>query len=406
MEKRIVITGVGIVSSIGIGKKQFWDNLLKGKSGISKVELFDTSNYQSHNGGEIKNFDGKEFISLRTLIFLGRASQLAVAATKLAIEDAGLEHKQFSKFKVSVCMGTTMGEIQSIESLNKSFVEKEFFEKLDRTLVFQSSVNNIPVDVAMEFKLKGRNRIFTTACAAGNYAISYGVDLLRMGEADYVVAGGSDSFSRIAFTGFDKVNAIAPEKCQPFDKNRKGMIPGEGAGVLILETLESAKKRNANIYAEVLGCGLSCDAFHMTQPLVDGLVDCIENALKICKVDRKDVDYICAHGTGTVHNDKAECRAINRVFDNKKIATSSCKSMLGHTMGAASAIEAIACCLAVKNDIIPPTINYVTPDPECDIDCVPNKAREQRINVVLNNGFAFGGNHACLVLKKVKIKGE
>ncbi len=194
MDKRIVITGVGVISSIGIGKDKFWENLLKGKSGISKVELFDTANYQSHNGCEIKGFEGKDFISLRTLVFLGRASQLAVAATKLAIEDAGLECKQFSRSQVSVCMGTTMGESQSIESLNKSFVKEEFYERLDKSLVFQSSVNNIPVDIAMEFKLTGRNRIFTTACAAGNYAISYGIDLLIMGECDYVVAGGSDSF--------------------------------------------------------------------------------------------------------------------------------------------------------------------------------------------------------------------
>ncbi|MBF0571384.1 MAG: beta-ketoacyl-[acyl-carrier-protein] synthase family protein [Candidatus Omnitrophica bacterium] len=403
MKKRIVITGLGVISSIGIGKERFWDNLLKGKSGISKVELFDTSKYQSHNGGEIKNFDGRKFISSRTLKFFGRASQLAVAATKLAIEDSGLEYRQLSKSKVSVCMGTTMGEIQSIESLNNSFVREEFDGRLDQSLVFQSSVNNIPVDVAMEFKFMGRNRIFTTACAAGNYAISYGADLLRMGEADYVVAGGSDSFSRIAFTGFDKVNAIAPEKCQPFDKNRKGMIPGEGAGTLILETLEGAKKRNAHIYAEVLGCGLSCDAFHMTQPLVDGIAECMGNALLVSGIKRKDVDYICAHGTGTVHNDKAECGAINKVFGQHKIPVNSCKSMLGHTMGAASAIEAIACCMAVEDDIIPPTINFETPDPECDIDCVPNKAREQKVNTALNNGFAFGGNHACLVLKKYDV---
>jgi len=270
--------------------------------------------------------------------------------------------------------------------------------------MFQSFVNNIPVNIALEFKFNGRNRIFTTACAAGNYAISYGFDLLRLGDCDFVVAGGADSFSRIAFTGFDKVNAIAPEKCQPFDKNRKGMIPGEGAGILILETLKSAQKRSAHIYAEVLGCGLSCDAFHMTQPLVEGIAECMENALFVSSVKKKDVDYICAHGTGTIHNDKAECGAINKVFDHRRIPVNSCKSMLGHTMGAASAIEAIACCLAVKNDIIPPTINFETPDPECDIDCVPNKAREQKVNIALNNGFAFGGNHACLVLKKYDLK--
>lgn len=402
MQKRIVITGVGVISSIGIGKKEFWGNLLKGKSGISKVELFNTAHYQSHNGGEIKNFDAKKFISSRTLKLLGRASQLAVAATKLAIEDSGFDDKQLSKSKVSVCMGTTMGEIQPIENLNKDFVSDKLYEDMDKALMFQSPVSNIPVDIALEFKFKGRNRIFTTACAAGNYAISYGIDLLRMGETDYVIAGGTDSFSRIAFTGFDKVNAIAPQKCQPFDKNRKGMIPGEGAGVLILETLASAKKRNAHVYAEVLGCGLSCDAFHMTQPLVDGIAECMEDALKVSGVKKNDVDYICAHGTGTIHNDETECAAINKVFDHKRIAVSSCKSMLGHTMGAASAIEAIACCLAVENDIIPPTINYETPDPKCDVDCVSNKAREQRVNVVLNNGFAFGGNHACLILKKFK----
>jgi len=404
MLKRIVITGLGVISSIGTGKEKFWANLIQGKSGISKVELFDTSDYQSHNGGEVKDFEARKFLRLKILPFLGRSSQFAVAASKLAVEDAGLEYKGLSESVVSVCMGTTMGEIQPIEDLNKEMVKGTSYENLDKRLMSQTFVNNIPVNIAFEFKLKGRNRIFTTACAAGNYAISYGYDLLRMGECDFVVAGGSDSFSRIAFTGFDKVNAIAPEKCQPFDKNRKGMMPGEGAGILILETLESAKKRGAHIYAEVLGCGFSCDAFHMTQPLLEGIVECMENALDVSGIKKKDVDYICAHGTGTVQNDRAECGAIHQVFENQKIAVNSCKSMLGHTMGAASAIEAIACCLAVENDIIPPTINFEVPDPECDIDCVPNKAREQKVDIVFNNGFAFGGNNACLVLKKYNSK--
>lgn len=400
MEKRIVITGLGVVSPIGIGKNTFWRNLVKGKSGISKVEAFDTSMYQSRYGGEIKNFRPEEFINKKKLKFLGRASQFAIAATKLALEDAGLNADILSKSKISVCMGTTMGEIQPIESLNKALVNKEQYENLDKYLTFQSPVNNIPMDVAIQFKLKGRSRIFTTACAAGNYAISYGFDLLNLEEADFVVAGGSDALSRISYTGFDRVNAIAPKKCQPFDKNRKGMIPGEGSGALILETLESAQKRNAHIYAEILGCGFSCDAHHMTHPLVEGIAECLENALRLSNIKTGDVDYICTHGTGTDLNDKAECAAINKVFNGKKIAVTSCKSMLGHTMGAASAIEAIACCLAIKDNIIPPTINYETPDPECDIDCVPNKARKQVVNIALNNGFAFGGNYACLVLKK------
>lgn len=400
MEKRIVITGLGVVSPIGIGKDTFWRNLVKGKSGISKVEAFDTSMYQSRYGGEIKNFRPEEFINKKKLKFLGRASQFAIAATKLALEDAGLNADILSKSKISVCMGTTMGEIQPIESLNKALVNKEQYENLDKYLTFQSPVNNIPMDVAIQFKLKGRSRIFTTACAAGNYAISYGFDLLNLEEADFVVAGGSDALSRISYTGFDRVNAIAPKKCQPFDKNRKGMIPGEGSGALILETLESAQKRNAHIYAEILGCGFSCDAHHMTHPLVEGIAKCLENALRLSNIKTGDVDYICTHGTGTDLNDKAECAAINKVFNGKKIAVTSCKSMLGHTMGAASAIEAIACCLAIEDNIIPPTINYETPDPECDIDCVPNKARKQVVNIALNNGFAFGGNYACLVLKK------
>ncbi|MBF0504791.1 MAG: beta-ketoacyl-[acyl-carrier-protein] synthase family protein [Candidatus Omnitrophica bacterium] len=400
MIKRVVVTGLGVISSIGTGKGKFWDNLLKGQSGISKVESFDTSNYQSHNGGEVKDFDANKFIGLRVLPSLCRTSQFAVSAAGLAIEDAGLEGHDFSRSVVSVCLGTTMGESRPIEHLNNELAQGKSIERLDVKNMGLSFVNNIPVNIALEFQFKGRNRVFTTACAAGNYAISYGLDLLRMGASDFVVAGGVDAFSRIVFTGFDRVHAIAPEKCQPFDKNRKGMIPGEGAGILILETLKGAKTRGAHIYAEVLGCGFSCDAFHMTQPLMDGIFECMKNALDVSGIKKKEVSYICAHGTGSVLNDKAECGAINKIFKDQRIPVNSCKSMLGHTMGAASAIEAIACCLAVENDVVPPTINFETPDPECDIDCVPNKAREQRIHVALNNGFAFGGNNACLVLKK------
>lgn len=394
MNKKIVVTGIGVISSIGIGKNAFWNNLIKGTSGISDVTSFDTSKHASHLGGEVKGFKPQRHTKL-----MGRASQMAVSATKLALEDAGLEKKDLSSFKTSVCMGTTMGEIQSVEDADHTWIKKGLKE-IDNRSIYQGSVNYIPSNIAVEFKLKGENRIFTTACAAGNYAIGYGYDLLQEDKTDIVIAGGSDAFSWIAYTGFDKVSAIAPEKCQPFDKNRKGMIPGEGAGILILETLNQAKKRKATIYAEVLGYGLSCDAYHMTNPQAEGVASCMEDALNQTNLKPDEVDYICAHGTGTLHNDRVECQAINQIFGNRKVAVNSIKSMLGHTMGAASAIEAIACCLAIKNDIIPPTINYETPDPECDIDCVPNKARSQRVNIALNNGFAFGGNNACLVLKK------
>jgi len=400
LKKRVVITGLGVISSIGIGKNSFWNNLVEGKSGISQVTAFDTSGHTAHLGGEVKHFKPDEFISKKKAKLIGRASQLAISATKLALKDAKLDKKFIANSIVSVCLGTTMGEIQSVEKADHIWIKLGQDKHVENLLIYQSSVNNIPANVAIEFKLTGKNRIFTTACAAGNYAIGYGYDLLQSGESNIIIAGGSDAFSWIAYTGFNKVGAIAPEKCQPFDKNRKGMIPGEGAGILILETLEQAQKRNAPIYAEVLGYGLSCDAHHMTNPQIDGLASCMQNALSEVNLTPSDINYISAHGTGTTHNDKTESNAIKQVFGNNKIAVSSIKSMLGHTMGAASAIEAISCSLALQNNIMPPTINYETPDPECNIDCIPNKARKQTVNAALNNGFAFGGNNACLALKK------
>jgi 3-oxoacyl-[acyl-carrier-protein] synthase II len=217
-----------------------------------------------------------------------------------------------------------------------------------------------------------------------------------------VVTGGSDPLSKVAFTGFNQFSAVAPEKCQPFDKNRKGMMVAEGAGLVVLEPLETALSRKVKIYAEVLGYGLSCDAFHMTTSSTEGIAACMKKAIQETGIAAEHVDYISAHGTGTLTNDRNESAAIKQVFGTRysKIPVSSIKSMLGHTMGAASAIEAITCALAVKNDVIPPTINYETPDPECDIDCVPNHSRKHSVMIALNNSYAFGGNNACLVLKK------
>lgn len=404
MKKRIVVTGLGVVSSIGIGKDNFWRSIINGNSGISPVSSFNTAKHTVHNGGEVNSFNADDYIAKRRAHLIARASQLAIAATKLALEDSGLGKNILTKYLTSVCLGTTMGEIQAVEKADHAWINSSSRKEVANLNLQQSPANNIPSNVAIEFRLKGRNRIFTTACAAGNYAIGYGYDLLQREEADIIIAGGSDSFSWIAFTGFDKVGAIAPEKCQPFDKNRKGIIPGEGSGIVIIEQLEQAKKRGASIYAEILGYGLSCDAHHMTNPNVEGVTSCMLNALKETGLDPNDIDYISAHGTGTLHNDRTECAAIKNIFGNQKVAISSIKSMLGHTLGAASAIEAITCCLAVNQDIVPPTINYETPDPECDIDCVPNKARNQNTRIALNNGFAFGGNNACLVIKKYQNK--
>jgi 3-oxoacyl-[acyl-carrier-protein] synthase II len=399
MNKRVVITGLGVISSIGIGWQEFWDNLLQGKSGISPVTAFDTANQFTHNGGEVKNFKPEQSVSKEQLRYLSRASQMALAASKIAIEDALLSNAGLTCSKTAACIGITSGPIQVIEHINNKLLKDE---QLPNDLITQLLVNSASASISRELGLDGPNYLFSTACAAGNYAIGYGYDLIRLNRADTVIAGASDAFSRISFTGFNQFSAVAPEKCQPFDKNRRGMIVAEGSGILVLESLEKALDRKANIYAEVLGYGLSCDAYHMTTASVEGIAECIKKAMQEARITADDVNYISAHGTGTRANDRVECAAIKELFGARynKIPISSIKSMLGHTMGAASALEAIACALAVKHDIIPPTINYETPDPECDIDCVPNQARKNTVNIALNNSYAFGGNNASLVIKK------
>jgi 3-oxoacyl-[acyl-carrier-protein] synthase II len=399
MNKRVVITGLGVISSIGIGWKEFWDSLLKGKSGISPIAAFDTSKHVTHNGGEVKIFDPEEFIAYERIHDMNRTSQMALAAAKLALHDADLTAQDLAKYKIGVSHGTTLGDAQTIEEIDTLLVDNK---PVSKGLLAQLPTHSAPSHIAREYKFSGPNFMFSTACAAGNYAIAYGYDLIKMKRADMVLAGASDAISRIEYTGFNQFGAVAPEKCQPFDKNRKGMMLAEGAGILVLESLETAIKRKAKIYAEILGYGLSCDAFHMTTASVDGIAECMRKAVKEAGVATEDIDYISAHGTGTPTNDRNESAAVKEVFGSryKKIPVSSIKSMLGHTMGAASALEAIACSLVVQNDIIPPTINFETHDPECDIDCAPNQARSHAVTIALNNSYAFGGNNASVVLKK------
>lgn len=399
MTNRVVITGLGVVSSIGVGTDEFWPNLLAGKSGISEISSFDTKDLDNHRGGEIKNFDPYGFVEFAH--DTGRASQLVLAATKLAINDARLDIFNIGHDNVGIVVGTTMGEAQVLETIDRTCFEKGE-EEVDPALILEYPDKALADNISLKFSLRNNNVVIPTACSAGNYSIGYGFDLIKRGKAKAIIAGGGDAFSRIAFVGFSRLFAMAPDKCQPFDKNRKGMMVGEGAGILILEELQAAKNRGANIYAEILGYGLSCDAFHMTAPRVQGIVKVMEKAIKESRIDKKDVGYISAHGTATPANDKTESEAIYSVFgdDAKRIPVSSIKSMLGHTMGAASAIEAIACCLAIKNSVVPPTANYETPDPECTLDYVPNEAREKPVKVALNNSYAFGGNNACLVLSE------
>ena len=399
MDRRVVITGLGVVSSIGIGWEEFWNGLIQGKSGISPVASFDTSNHFTHNGGEVKN--PEDFISEEKLPSLSRASQLSLVAASLSIQDAKLTAGYISGHIVGTCIGTTMGSVQTSERINELMVVHGI-KDFSKDLFYQVPTHSTPSAVAKEFGFYGPTIMFATACAAGNYATGYGFDLINLGKADLVLAGGSDPLSKVAFTGFNQFSAVAPEKCQPFDKKRKGMMVAEGSGILVLESLKDALERKAHIYAEILGYGLSCDANHMTSPGVEGVTECMRKAMQQSSITKDDIDYICAHGTGTLANDKTECAAIKEVFGDryKQIPVSSIKSMLGHTMGAASALETITCALVVKNDLIPPTINYETPDPECDIDCVPNHTRQHTVNIALNNSYAFGGNNACLVLKK------
>jgi 3-oxoacyl-[acyl-carrier-protein] synthase II len=401
--KRVAITGIGVVTPIGAGRRTFWTALLAGKSGVGPVTSFDTSAFPVHIGGEVKDFHAEDHLPPDRCARLGRGSQLAVAAAKMAVEDSGANLSTYDPRRLGVSMGTTSGEPLFIEQYN-DIRQGPGLAALPPDLPPKYPCHVIPSHVAAEFRAQGPCLMIPTACAAGNYAIGYGFDLIRTGRVDLVLAGGADAFSRITYTGFARLGAIAPVRCQPFDKNRRGMVPGEGAALLVLESLDAARARGATIYAEVLGYGLSCDAHHMTaaHPEGEGAVRAMTMALKDSKVNLEAVDYISAHGTGTPTNDRMEAIALRTLFRDRAptLPMSSIKSMLGHTMGAASAIEAAACALALQTGVVPPTINHETPDPECAVDCVPNQARELHPRVLLNNAYAFGGNNASLCLAR------
>ena len=392
-----------MVTSIGTGCEQFWSNLLAGQSGTSPVDSFDTSSFSVHRGAEVKDFHATDYLVNLDPAHLGRASQFAIAAARLALADAGVQLDTLSLARTGVSLGTTSGEPQEVERFDDHYVSKQL-RNVGPEFVSRYPCHVIAQHLASELGFAGVNIMIPTACAAGNYAIAHAYDVLQAERADLMLAGGADSFTRITYTGFARLGAIAPEICQPFDRYRKGMIPGEGAGMLVLETLERARKRGARIYAEVAGYGLSCDAHHMTaaHPQGDGAARAMQHALDESGLTPEDVSYISAHGTGTPTNDRLETIAVKRLFKDAayRVPISSIKSMLGHTMGAASAIEAAVCALAVFNDRVPPTINLNEPVPDCDLDYVPNYARELRVNVAMNNAYAFGGNNASLILRK------
>ena len=403
MTRRVVVTGLGLVTSIGSDVETFWDALLEGRSGIKPVASFDTKDYSVHIGGEVTDFTPPATKSRLDLASVGRASQFAIVAATRALKDAGIDAERFDPTRAGVSMGTTSGEPREVETYTDNLLKGDL-RAIGPELVTRYPCGSIPASMAAALGFAGPNTMIPTACVAGNYAAANAMEYLRSGAADMMLAGGSDSFSRITYTGFARLGAIAPERCQPFDLNRRGMVPGEGAAVLVLEPADLAERRGARIYAELVGYGLSCDAHHMTasHPEGEGAARAMRSALADAGVRPEEVDYISAHGTGTPTNDRLETISIKRVFGEAapRIPISSAKSMLGHTMGAASAIETAICALAIERSRVPPTINYETKDPDCDLDYVPNHARERRVNVAMNNAYAFGGNNASLILKR------
>lgn len=405
-ENRVVITGLGLVTPIGTGAEKFWQAAINGENGVRPLKIFDPTDFRTKTGGEVLDFNPDDFLTTQEIQQMGRSSQFAVAAAKMALEDSGIQWSKLDPYRVAVSMGTTMGEPQILEKGVKIKYQTGDPQQIPSQLPRQYPCGSIPANVARKFGAKGPHIMIPTACAAGNYAIGYAFDLIKLNKADVVIAGGSDPFSGIAFTGFNRLLATTPDVVRPFDLNRAGMAVSEGAAVLLIERLEHALERGAYIYAEIPGYGLGCDAFKMTIPDPDGTggIIALQRSIQNSGISVNDIDYICAHGTGTGENDKSETLIVKTVLGEKAKTTpvSSLKSMLGHTMGAASAIEAAACALMIKHGIALPTINYQDPDPECDLDYIPNKAREMKLDTVISNAYAFAGNTSSLVLRKFK----
>jgi 3-oxoacyl-[acyl-carrier-protein] synthase II len=404
-QRRVVITGVGVVSPIGTGVDTFWKAALAGTNGVRPLTSIDATPFRSKIGGEVRDFDATKYLTADQIKHMGRSSQFAVTATKMAMADAGLSPVKLDAHRLSVSMGTTMGEPQILEQAIHIKYDHKDAAAIPAGLPRQYPCGVIAANVAREVGARGTVMMIPTACAAGNYAIGYAGDLIRMGRADVVVAGGSDPFSKIAFTGFNRLLATALTCVRPFSKNREGMAVSEGAGMLIIEELAHAKRRGAHIYAELLGYGLGCDAHNMTIPAPDGCggILAMQRAFEHSHIRADEVDYVCAHGTGTGENDKIETLISKQVFGSRaaQVPMSSLKGMLGHTMGAASAIEAAACALMIEHQTLLPTINYDEPDPECDLDYVPNQARQARVITVVSSAYAFGGNTSAIVLRKL-----
>jgi 3-oxoacyl-[acyl-carrier-protein] synthase II len=396
--RRVVVTGLGVVSSIGTGVADFTEALRQGRSGARPITAFDVKGFAHTNACEVPDFAPRRWITRLDPDDLGRATQLSIASTRLALEDAGLEAEHVRQRNALIAVGTTYGESGELDRIVQRQVVSGTAE-VDKLAAARASSSRLSIDVARELELTDAEAVtIPTACAAGNYAIGYGFDAVAGGEVDVALCGGVDALLRMTFVTFYRLGTIAPQVCQPFDYDRKGILTGEGGAMLVLEDLPSAVARGAHIYAEVLGYGLACDAHHPVAPDEDSVARCMNRAHANAGITADRVDYISAHGTGTKANDVTEAAAIRRVFAGSPPPVSSLKSMLGHAMGAASALAAAGCALALEHGFIPPTINHHKTDPEIDLDCVPNVARSADLRVVQNNSLAFAGNDAVLIL--------
>lgn len=410
--RRVVITGVGAITSLGIEKRQIWTSLCEGKSGIKPFASFDSSAHDVHFGGEASDFDPARWFDVKEARRLDRFAQFAVAAAVLAVEDAQLKTDSCDLTRVGVLIGSGMGGLQELETQHSNLVNKGP-SRISPLMVPKLMVNAASAQVAIRFGLKGPNYALVSACTTGGNAIGEATRIIQRGEADTMVVGSSEAvITPLGVGGFSAMKALstrndAPQKAsRPFDKDRDGFVVSEGAGVLVIEDMEMAKKRGAYIYAEILGYGLNADAYHIAAPEAsgDGAIRCMKSALNDAKCNPEDIQYINAHATSTPIGDTIETVAIKNVFGShaSKIPVSSTKSMLGHQLGAAGSVEVIICALVIKEGIIPPTINYETPDPGCSgLDFVPNVAREKKVTTVLSNSFGFGGHNAAIIIGKV-----
>jgi 3-oxoacyl-[acyl-carrier-protein] synthase II len=408
--RRVVITGMGAVTPLGKSVVEFWDGLISGRSGVRPITLCDASAYPCRIAGEVPNFDPVDYMSPKEARRLARFSQLSIAASTMAVKDANLNFDNEDSSMIGVLLGNGAGGLDTTQYACLDMLEKGAM-KINPFFIPMMLPNMAAANVARVFGAKGYNSTVITACAASNQAIGEALEVIRRGAADVVLAGGVEaSISQIGLSGFSILRALTnaneePQKAsRPFDGGRDGFIPAEGSAIVVLESLDHAVKRDAQILAEVTGYGSSCDAFHPVQPdsTGEGASRAIRWAMKDANVSVTEVDYINAHGTSTPLNDAAETMAIKNVFSETAytIPISSTKSMTGHAMGGAGALEAVACVKAIQEGIIPPTINHETPDPACDLDYVPNIAREKDINIVLSNSFGFGGQNTCVIFKK------